>query len=157
MSKRFSIGLVVLAAVAFGGWALMDSSEALGAASNGASLNGLDACDGGGSGCAAKNEPCGANSDCCSGICNRNGRCRKGGPPGGGCCDPGLEPGVGGNPFCFEGHTCCSSGNWQCNNPDGSPSCDPGEVCVDCAGAGGSCTSNDDCCSGRCKGNGTCR
>ncbi len=76
MFKRFSIGLVVLAAVAFGGWALMDSSEALGAASNGASLNGLDACDGGGSGCAAKNEPCGTNSDCCSGICKRNGRCR---------------------------------------------------------------------------------
>ena len=118
MFKRFSIGLVVLAAVALGGWALVDSSDA----SNG-------------------NAPLG----------------KGGGPPGPSCCDPGLEPGVGGNPFCFEGHTCCSSGNWQCNNPDGSPSCDPGEVCVDCAGAGGSCTSNDDCCSGKCKGNGTCK
>ena len=111
MLKRFSIGLVVLAVVAFGSWALMDSSEAL----------------------------------------------AKGGPPGPSCCDPALEPGTGGNPFCFEGHTCCSNGNWQCNNPDGSPSCDPGEVCVDCASSGGSCTSNDDCCSGKCKGNGTCR
>ncbi len=81
----------------------------------------------------------------------------KGGPPGPSCCDPGLEPGVGGNPFCFEGHTCCSDGHWSCNNPDGSPSCAPGEVCVGCAGKGGSCDSNDDCCSGKCKGNGTCR
>ena len=111
MFKRFSIGLVVIAAVAFGSWAVMDSSEALG----------------------------------------------KGGPPGPSCCDPALEPGTGGNPFCFEGHTCCSNGNWQCNNPDASPSCDPGEVCVDCTSSGGSCTSNDDCCSGKCKGNGTCK
>ena len=110
MVKRFSLGLVVLAVVAFGSWALMGSSEARG----------------------------------------------KGGPPGPSCCDPGLEPGVGSNPLCFEGHTCCSDGHWSCNNPDGSPSCDPGEVCVGCAGAGGSCTSNDDCCFGKCKGNGKC-
>jgi hypothetical protein len=81
----------------------------------------------------------------------------KGGPPSGGCCDPDSEPGVGGNPLCFEGHSCCANGNWQCNNPDGSPSCSAGEVCEDCGGSGDSCSSNDDCCSGKCKGNGTCK
>jgi hypothetical protein len=45
------------------------------------------------------------------------------------CCDPALEPGTGGNPLCFEGHTCCSDGKWRCNNADGSPSCTPGTVC----------------------------
>ena len=79
------------------------------------------------------------------------------GPPSGGCCDPSLEPGVGGNPFCFEGHTCCSSGVWGCNNADGSPSCEPGEVCEGCSGSGASCTEDADCCSGKCKGNGICR
>jgi len=57
----------------------------------------------------------------------------KGGGGGGGggaaCCDPALQPGVGGNPLCFEGATCCSDGNWRCNNPDGSPSCTVGKVC----------------------------
>ncbi len=51
-------------------------SNACTAASNGVSLKGLDACDDGGGGCAAKNEPCGTNSDCCSGICKPNGKCR---------------------------------------------------------------------------------
>lgn len=82
-------------------------------------------------------------------------------PPGGGgdkCCDPDEEPGVGGNPFCFEGHTCCADGNWNCNNADGTPSCAPGEVCDgSCGLSGDPCSSNADCCSGKCKGNGTCR
>ena len=81
-----------------------------------------------------------------------------GGPPGGGCCDPADEPGVGSNPFCFEGHTCCASGNWQCNNEDASPSCDPGEVCDgSCGDKNDPCDSDDDCCSGVCKPNGRCK
>ena len=82
----------------------------------------------------------------------------KGGGKGGktACCDPAAEPGTGGNPFCFEGHTCCSDGQWRCNNADATPSCNPGEVCVDCTPNGGPCDSDDDCCSGRCKG-GKCR
>ena len=39
------------------------------------------------------------------------------------CCKPELEPGVGGNPLCFEGHTCCSDGEWRCNNVSGNPTC----------------------------------
>ena len=73
------------------------------------------------------------------------------------CCDPSLEPGVGGNPLCFEGHTCCSDGAWRCNNADATPSCESGAVCSGCAVSGAPCTSHADCCSGRCKGNGTCR
>jgi len=46
------------------------------------------------------------------------------------CCDPDAQPGVGGNPFCFEGASCCSDGNWRCNNADGSPSCSLGQVCT---------------------------
>ena len=71
------------------------------------------------------------------------------------CCDPALEPGVNGNPFCFEGHTCCASGRWQCNNADGTPSC---TVCgATCGLSGSSCNVNADCCSGQCKGNHKCR
>jgi len=81
----------------------------------------------------------------------------KGGKPGGGCCDPSLEPGQGNNPLCYEGHTCCASGAWSCNHADGSPSCTAGEVCVGCAGSGAACGDHGDCCSGKCKGNGTCR
>jgi hypothetical protein len=44
------------------------------------------------------------------------------------CCDPTEEPGVNGNPLCFEGHTCCSDGEWRCNNANGSPSCALTEV-----------------------------
>ncbi|UCF68381.1 MAG: hypothetical protein JSV80_03525 [Acidobacteriota bacterium] len=79
-------------------------------------------------------------------------------PKGDACCDPDLEPGVNGNPLCFEGHTCCSDGVWRCNNPDGSPSCSAGKVCEPgCAGKGESCSSNEDCCSGTCGKNGRCR
>ena len=72
------------------------------------------------------------------------------------CCDPALEPGTNGNPFCFEGHSCCANGNWQCNNPDATPSC---AVCGGggCGLSGSACTSNAQCCSGKCKGNGRCR
>jgi hypothetical protein len=73
------------------------------------------------------------------------------------CCDPSQEPGVGGNPLCFEGHTCCSDGVWRCNNADATPSCDPGTECGVCGLSGAPCTSPADCCSGRCKGSGTCR
>ena len=80
-----------------------------------------------------------------------------GGPPSDQCCDPALEPGAGGNPFCFEGHTCCPGG-WQCNNPDGTPACSkPGEVCpTGCASVGESCNTDSDCCFNKCKG-GRCR
>ena len=84
----------------------------------------------------------------------------KGKPGGGGdaCCDPALEPGGGVVPFCFEGHTCCANGNWNCNNPDGSPSCDAGTVCdAGCGSSGASCSTGADCCSGNCKKNGVCR
>ncbi len=82
---------------------------------------------------------------------------KGGGPKGGGCCDPALEPGTNGNPFCFEGHTCCSDGQWRCNNPDATPSCAAGEVCAPgCGSRGDSCESGDDCCSGSCKG-GRCK
>jgi len=74
------------------------------------------------------------------------------------CCDPALEPGVNGNPLCFEGHTCCANGQWQCNNADGTPSCSGGQVCGStCGGPGASCNSGADCCSGQCKGNHRCR
>jgi hypothetical protein len=79
-----------------------------------------------------------------------------GGPPSEECCDPALEPGVGG-PLCFEGHTCCPGG-WQCNNPDGTPACSkPGEVCPEgCASVGDACAVDSDCCFNKCKG-GRCR
>ena len=79
------------------------------------------------------------------------------GKPGGGCCDPSLEPGVGGNPLCFEGHSCCASGAWQCNNADGSPSCSLGMPCnAECVSVGDACSDDADCCSNRCKG-GRCK
>jgi len=52
-----------------------------------------------------------------------------GSPP---CCDPGLEPGMGMTPPCFEGHTCCLDGQWRCNRGDGTPSCTAGTVCGAC-------------------------
>lgn len=74
------------------------------------------------------------------------------------CCDPALEPGVGGNPLCFEGHTCCASGQWQCNNADGSPSCSGGLMCGStCGTTGAACSANTECCSGQCKANHKCR
>ncbi len=45
------------------------------------------------------------------------------------CCDPDLEPGTNGLPFCFEGATCCADGAWACNEGDGSPTCAAQEVC----------------------------
>jgi hypothetical protein len=55
---------------------------------------------------------------------------------GGQCCDPSQEPGTNGNPFCFEGATCCGDGTWACNQADGSSSCagpvaDVCEACCD--------------------------
>ncbi|MEE9294478.1 MAG: hypothetical protein V3W34_05885 [Phycisphaerae bacterium] len=81
----------------------------------------------------------------------------RGGKPAA-CCDPDAEPGVGGNPFCFEGHSCCSDGQWRCNNADGSPSCAPGAVCPEgCGQRNDPCSADDDCCSGQCKSNGRCK
>ena len=74
------------------------------------------------------------------------------------CCDPSSEPGVGGNPFCFEGHTCCADGQWRCNNPDATPSCPGGQVCSSSCGlSGATCNADADCCSGMCKGNHRCK
>jgi hypothetical protein len=71
------------------------------------------------------------------------------------CCDPTLEPGTGGNPPCFEGHTCCSDGFWRCNNADGTPGC---TVCGTACGARNTpCSTGADCCSGVCKPNGRCK
>lgn len=71
------------------------------------------------------------------------------------CCDPAQEPGVGGNPLCFEGHSCCANGQWACNDADGTPSC---TVCGTTCGLPGSvCTTGTDCCSGVCKHTGRCR
>eukprot|EP00992_Anisonema_acinus_P009925 TRINITY_DN6137_c0_g1_i1.p1 TRINITY_DN6137_c0_g1~~TRINITY_DN6137_c0_g1_i1.p1 ORF type:complete len:740 (-),score=186.00 TRINITY_DN6137_c0_g1_i1:15-2186(-) len=54
-----------------------------------------------------------------------------------GCCDPSQQPGTNGNPTCFEGATCCSTGNWQCNNHDATMTCEAqGEVCGESAPAG---------------------
>lgn len=39
------------------------------------------------------------------------------------CCAADEKPGVNGNPICFEGTTCCASGEWRCNKFDGSPDC----------------------------------
>ena len=74
------------------------------------------------------------------------------------CCDPSREPGVGGNPLCFEGHTCCADGQWRCNNADATPSCPAGQVCSSSCGlSGATCNTNADCCSGTCKGNHRCK
>ncbi|HEX7784968.1 MAG TPA: galactose oxidase-like domain-containing protein, partial [Methylomirabilota bacterium] len=39
------------------------------------------------------------------------------------CCDPAERPGFNGNPICFEGHTCCANGEWECNQANGTPNC----------------------------------
>ena len=71
------------------------------------------------------------------------------------CCDPALEPGPNGIPFCFEGHTCCADGQWRCNNSDGSPGC---TACgAACGLSGAACSAGSDCCSGQCRGNHKCR
>lgn len=71
------------------------------------------------------------------------------------CCDPTREPGVGGNPLCFEGHTCCADGFWRCNNHDGTPSCTGCGTA--CGGKNTACTTGAQCCSGVCKPNGRCK
>lgn len=43
--------------------------------------------------------------------------------PSDACCDPATEPGLGDNPICIEGATCCADGAWKCNEGDGSSSC----------------------------------
>ena len=81
------------------------------------------------------------------------------------CCDPRLQPGACGNPFCFEGASCCSDGVWRCNQANGSPVCSLGKACdpgpgtceEPCGGKGDSCSTGDDCCSGTCGKNGRCR
>jgi hypothetical protein len=71
------------------------------------------------------------------------------------CCDPALEPGTNGIPFCFEGHTCCADGQWRCNNSDGTPGC---TACGGTCGlSGATCSTGADCCSGVCKGNHKCK
>ena len=46
------------------------------------------------------------------------------------CCNPLAEPGVGDNPTCVEGATCCADGTWACNEGDGSSTCaGQGAVC----------------------------
>jgi hypothetical protein len=78
--------------------------------------------------------------------------------PAAACCNPAYEPGVGDNPLCYEGHTCCADGQWRCNEPDGSPSCAPGEVCEPgCGEKNDPCDVDEDCCSGDCKPNGRCK
>jgi hypothetical protein len=39
------------------------------------------------------------------------------------CCDPNTKPGVGTNPICTEGVTCCGDGSWQCNQATGENTC----------------------------------
>lgn len=47
------------------------------------------------------------------------------------CCDPDRQPGVGDNPTCIEGVTCCADGVWRCNAGDGTTICDEvGNVCA---------------------------
>ena len=48
------------------------------------------------------------------------------------CCDPADEADAGGGTPCVEGATCCADGTWQCNEGDGSPTCEAlGTVCGD--------------------------
>ena len=72
------------------------------------------------------------------------------------CCDPSEEPGVDGNPLCFEGHTCCANGRWQCNDAGAQSTCAvDGTVCENCCpqslepGQGGNpiCFEGHTCCS----------
>ena len=56
------------------------------------------------------------------------------------CCDIADMPGFNGNPFCFEGASCCGDGTWQCNQGNGQPSCDAlGDMCplTECGGFAG--------------------
>ena len=76
------------------------------------------------------------------------------------CCDPAKQPGQNGIPPCFEGASCCASGEWACNNGNGTPSCRQlGQVCTrckdnaDCLGKGEYCAKE----AGNCGGVGLCR
>ncbi len=66
-------------------------------------------------------------------------------PPTSACCDPDKEPGVGDNPTCIEGATCCADGNWACNEGDGRPTCDALCTGETCDAEGGSCSENEYC------------
>ena len=72
------------------------------------------------------------------------------------CCDPLDEPGMFGNPECFEGATCCANGAWQCNDNLAVSTCAAdGVVCEGCCnpldepGAFGNpeCATGATCCS----------
>lgn len=46
------------------------------------------------------------------------------------CCAAAEQPGVGGNPTCIEGASCCADGEWKCNSGPDSSTCEQaGEVC----------------------------
>jgi hypothetical protein len=75
------------------------------------------------------------------------------------CCNPLEEPGFYGNPPCFEGATCCSTGEWQCNDATGQstcaaegiscePCCHPDERPVDCEGGSTCCADGTWVCGG---------
>ncbi|MDH3284362.1 MAG: hypothetical protein OEQ13_06440 [Acidobacteriota bacterium] len=145
--RRTVLSLVATLAVVLAGWALATPGDvATSAASEFAAAAAVASTDAGAaSGCAATELPAPLTP------------VGKGKPPKLACCNPALEPGTNGNPFCFEGHTCCTDGTWRCNNPDATPSCDVGEVCAaGCGSRGDSCSSGGDCCSGSCKG-GRCK
>ena len=40
------------------------------------------------------------------------------------CCAVAEEPGIGDNPACIEGASCCADGEWKCNNGVGASTCD---------------------------------
>lgn len=65
------------------------------------------------------------------------------------CCDPADQPGVGDNPTCIEGASCCADGQWGCNEGGGESTCDTlcgqgDEVCGGIAGI--QCTGPNDFC-----------
>ncbi len=66
------------------------------------------------------------------------------------CCDAAEEPGVGDNPTCVEGASCCADGEWKCNNGVGSSTCD--EAGTPCKADGNSRPNSDSSLSGEDKG-----
>jgi len=78
----------------------------------------------------------GAGQPTCPAVSNSDGTSLSDTAPTGkvceACCDPAKEPGQNGNPFCFEGATCCGDGEWHCNDATATPTCDViGHVCED--------------------------
>jgi len=70
------------------------------------------------------------------------------------CTCPGdCGPPAGSETSCGDGTDNDCDGNVDCNDSD----CNGVPPCPDCVTAGGSCSANSDCCSTRCKGNGTCK